>query len=351
VATVELKGIWGLEQLDNTGIATWKLGLILMGGALLLGEVLIPILGGLNPGSSLAPLYTPRVLSVIPGGFIVSIGVNIAFALFWARNTEADLHLLSVKEDSVNESITRLQPKNGILLLCILVTIIANHSLLPVVNVVVFNMTLSESISAIHSSGLVVNVLQYPILFLNALASAVMLTVLVTQSKSLVQVARFIKIDIFQLECYSAIANPAIRLIVFTLAVFGLLPFVILFVGAQSFTSAAVVFALILLLFLFPLIALYTYPILILRNRIRDEKQQEMDIVFRALEGDVKVIDTARIKQLGLPMSAGDLLTYKMFIESRWDWPIASHVQKLILFGLLPPITWVFAAVIENIIY
>ena len=33
MATVGLKGLWGLEQLDKTGIATWKLGLILMGAA------------------------------------------------------------------------------------------------------------------------------------------------------------------------------------------------------------------------------------------------------------------------------------------------------------------------------
>jgi hypothetical protein len=33
VATVGLKGIWGMEQLDKTGLATWKLGLILMGVA------------------------------------------------------------------------------------------------------------------------------------------------------------------------------------------------------------------------------------------------------------------------------------------------------------------------------
>jgi hypothetical protein len=34
-----------------------------------------------------------------------------------------------------------------------------------------------------------------------------------------------------------------------------------------------------------------------------------------------------------------------------WEWPIAAHVQKLILFGLLPPLTWMLAATIENNIY
>jgi hypothetical protein len=45
------------------------------------------------------------------------------------------------------------------------------------------------------------------------------------------------------------------------------------------------------------------------------------------------------------------LLTYRMFLDSLWDWPIASHVQKLILYGLLPPLTWVVAAMIENAMY
>ena len=33
MATVGLKGIWGLEQLDRTGIATWKLGVLLIGAS------------------------------------------------------------------------------------------------------------------------------------------------------------------------------------------------------------------------------------------------------------------------------------------------------------------------------
>jgi hypothetical protein len=49
--------------------------------------------------------------------------------------------------------------------------------------------------------------------------------------------------------------------------------------------------------------------------------------------------------------NSGDLLMHQMFIESRWEWPIASHVQKLILFGLLPHLTWVVAAMIENAMY
>ena len=40
-----------------------------------------------------------------------------------------------------------------------------------------------------------------------------------------------------------------------------------------------------------------------------------------------------------------------MFIDSCWEWPIESHVQKLILFGGAAATTRVLAAVIENTLY
>ena len=36
------------------------------------------------------------------------------------------------------------------------------------------------------------------------------------------------------------------------------------------------------------------------------------------------------------------------FIESLWDWPVAPHIQRVILFGMLPLITWVLAGMVEN---
>ena len=85
---------------------------------------------------------------------------------------------------------------------------------------------------------------------------------------------------------------------------------------------------------------------MILRNRIKEEKEKELGIVFQALEGDEEAIKSARIQSRITQLSIADLLTQRMFIESLWEWPIASHVQKLILFGFLPPITWVLAATI-----
>ena len=95
----------------------------------------------------------------------------------------------------------------------------------------------------------------------------------------------------------------------------------------------------------------YAYPVWILRNRIRDKKLAEMDQITLALRGDKEAVKTINIHALDAPTTAADLLTHQMFLNSLWDWPIASHVQKLVLFGLIPPLAWVLAAMIENTMY
>jgi len=74
-------------------------------------------------------------------------------------------------------------------------------------------------------------------------------------------------------------------------------------------------------------------------------------MVAAALAGDADAIQAVYAKTPVERISESDLLTRQMFIESRWEWPIAAHVQQLILFGLLPPMTWVLAAVVENLLY
>jgi hypothetical protein len=73
-----------------------------------------------------------------------------------------------------------------------------------------------------------------------------------------------------------------------------------------------------------------------------------MGQITRSLRGDKEAVKTMNIHALDAPTTAADLLTHRMFLDSLWEWPIASHMQKLILFGLLPPLTWVVAAMIEN---
>jgi hypothetical protein len=95
----------------------------------------------------------------------------------------------------------------------------------------------------------------------------------------------------------------------------------------------------------------YAYPVWILRTRIKDKKRAQMGQVTPALWGNKKAVKKIAIRDLGTSTTTAELLTHQMFLESRWDWPVENHVQKLILFGLLLPFRWVLAAMIENRIY
>jgi hypothetical protein len=64
MATVGLKGVWGLEQLDRTGVATWKLGLILMGAAAPVGYVLAKLLSGMAPNPVLETMSPQGITAV-----------------------------------------------------------------------------------------------------------------------------------------------------------------------------------------------------------------------------------------------------------------------------------------------
>ena len=38
---------------------------------------------------------------------------------------------------------------------------------------------------------------------------------------------------------------------------------------------------------------------------------------------------------------------YEDRIKAIWEWPFELHVRRLVIFGLLPPLTWVLAAGVE----
>ncbi|MBQ75721.1 MAG: hypothetical protein CMQ20_11970 [Gammaproteobacteria bacterium] len=279
MATVGLKGIWGLEQLDRTGIATWKLGILLMGGGVLMGVLLSPILGEVNQDSVMASFYTPRVVSLTLVVAGLYVGLSVFVTLVLARTTEADLRLLPLTDDGVTESLKRLQPSTGTLLSISIVLMMAIIAMLPVLRTLRLNITIVESFSAIHSSGLVLNVIVYGISPIVGLVNGIMFAIFISQFLSLIHTARRMKVDLLQLNHYSAIANPAVRLSLFLLALFSLWPLMMLYVSDPRFSSGMTSIALIMMLAISPILILYFYPVLILRNRIRDEKQKELNAV------------------------------------------------------------------------
>ena len=244
--TIGLKGIWGLEQLARTGIATWKLGLMLMGGGALLGAILTLVLGDMNSDSIL--FYPPRIMSTILVLFCFFMGFYLFCALALARSTETDLRLLSRIDDGVGQGMKLLRPTATILLPSILFGLILLQVVPITADVVVRNIPIAERYAALHSSGLVMNVFNYLILPVDGLLGGVLLSILITQSMSLAHVARHLEVDLLQLSRYSAIANPLFRMVVLVLALYSLFPPLILFVDDSTFNAAVAIGALSILL-------------------------------------------------------------------------------------------------------
>jgi len=163
------------------------------------------------------------------------------------------------------------------------------------------------------------------------------------------EIARTIRIDLVDLQFYSSISDPFVRLVMLLavlLSATGLAG-----VLAPEINDLTIALAILITLLFVPTILLYIAPVWSLRNRIRDAKTEQLELISRSLKGDREAYARVLEIESSSDISKIELLTRQMFVESRWEWPIASHIQRLVLFGLLPPITWILAAIIENLLY
>jgi hypothetical protein len=350
MATVGLKGIWGLEQLDKTGIATWKLGLILMGVAGVVSYILIKLLVEMEPNLVFGPESPDQITATIIGTIFWGTGL-VVISLALARAVEMDVKALALFDNVVEASIERLEPTRALRFTCIILGLSLGYLLVPIsISLEPRDPSVIEVFTAFATGGpdLIYCFILNPIV---GLISGMLWAIIISQINSLVHAARHIKIDFLQLNDYAAIANPGVRVFLCTIPLMSVLPLMILY-GDEPEDVAFLMRIMVAFVFIGVVSILpYAYPVWILKNRIRDKKIAEMGLITRSLRGDKEAVKAINIHALDAPTTAADLLTHRMFLDSLWEWPIASHLQKLILFGLLPPLTWVVAAMIENAMY
>jgi hypothetical protein len=178
--------------------------------------------------------------------------------------------------------------------------------------------------------------------------SGIGLVIVNAQVRVLMEVARSIHVDLLQLDGYTAIAAPFMRYLMIVLFTFsGLGP--ALLIGSPELTRGAwMVMGVFLTLFV-PVRCAYFLPVLVLRNRIRDEKRTLLKGLRAARLGEAPPPELSISEVPGVPQP--DLLTQQLFVESRWEWPVATHIQKLALVGMLPPLSWPAAALMEQLLF
>lgn len=344
MATTGLKGVWGFEQLDKTDISTWKLGCMLTGTWILFGSIFLPMLKAVNPNPALGSMSPTPLLFVwiFIAGFVVMY-------LAMARTTEGDLNALASIDAAVDASVAKLNPGRALLTISIIFQLAIQTLVVPVLVALQLDSSVMEAIAAILQGG---HQLILSILFLSlGLIMGIGTAIVLSQIISLTHAASHIKIDLLQLGAYSAIADPLVRLLVYLIPVISAFPLLILYVVDPIEVANITLVVLVFLLFVCLVLLAYAYPVWVLRNRIKAAKEHQLNLITRCLQGDKEAIRTINIHSLDAPTTATDFLTQRMFIETLWEWPIASHVQKIALFGLLPPFTWVLASMIENALY
>jgi hypothetical protein len=162
------------------------------------------------------------------------------------------------------------------------------------------------------------------------------------------ETARTIRVDILRVEDYAAIMHPAVIVFVTSCIIIGALLVVPVLLDVpeieQIVDLTIAIFAPIAILGT----ANLCVPALILRTRFVSAISQERNFVLRGLQGDTEALAASRS---AADYNRVELLAYLNVLNNLSEWPVGPHLQKIILFGLLPPVAWVLAAAVENALY
>lgn len=175
--------------------------------------------------------------------------------------------------------------------------------------------------------------------------------IVIRQLAALVQIAKIIRIDLLVTDFYASLANAMIRFV--GLYILGLC---VITMNLLVFTEGEIGGVQILIQ-LMPwylpgllLMSLYMIPYNIFRKRIGVLKALELNRIAEALKGNYELLKDSLVADDADRLTRIDLLYYQSLIKSVREWPFTTRVRSLVLFGILPPLTWVLAAFIEILI-
>lgn len=207
------------------------------------------------------------------------------------------------------------------------------------------NVNINDAINASFSPGFLAGIsifyfIQYTLVVLSV-------DVILRQLVCLISIVREIKLDLLNAEYYSTLANVMVRHV--GLYIFGVCIIALSYISFTEGELGAAEMALLMMPWYLPglfIISLYLIPYNRFRKRMRSRKQQELNCISAALDGNLRALDHSLLKDEALP-SKIDLLYYQDRIRNIKEWPITDRIRALVLFGILPPLTWVIAALIE----
>ncbi|MFT5012211.1 MAG: hypothetical protein ACJAX5_003305 [Patiriisocius sp.] len=314
-----------LTMLDRTGLPSWQLGLSSFLVLALIGVASLVISRVPNP--SLYPIVV---------AFVAIISYFLVMYLELARGWYHDLLQILEFDDSLIDVQTILEPPKkflwleiGVAFVCAVINLKINEAILIDLKFVVF-----VSLSLYW--------LQYMLIIF-------LLDVFFRQLRCLNQVSLRVRISLLEADQYAVLANPMLRFL--RLYIFGLC---IVFASYTVFTSGELAFSVMLLIlmpFYLPgllMLGLFMLPYNRFKRRIHVAKTLELNHVHRALvKGDKAHLKSTLIGEDADKLSRVDLLYYEERINKIKELPFTDKIRGMLFFGVLPPLTWVIAALIE----
>jgi hypothetical protein len=145
-----------------------------------------------------------------------------------------------------------------------------------------------------------------------------------------------------QLLPFARVSISSSLAIIGALALFPLMGIESGFVLVESLPGAIATFV--------PLVALFIIPVWPVHRRIVAMKHQQLETVNERIDACLQARDAGELDPTILGQLA-PLLTYRREITEVSTWPFdVGNVTRLLLYLIIPPLTWVAAALIENLL-
>ena len=186
------------------------------------------------------------------------------------------------------------------------------------------------------------------LLHAQGMLSVHLMTEIYRQGSRLARIAASTEVDLLRAREYAVFANPILRLLGISFITAAIASPGLLFEGADEVILGVVLpyLFLALLIFAWPL----TRGLLIIEKKLRQAKTAEMQLIEQALMGDTRALDASGLARLRSVDPQINLLAYEQKIASTWTLPVSTYMRNIVLFALLPVMTWVLAALVELLV-
>jgi hypothetical protein len=179
-----------------------------------------------------------------------------------------------------------------------------------------------------------------------------LLVFLARQYDSFSRLAREVRIDLSDLEDVQIFARPLLRYLLVVILVTVLIGLFYQFTSLSLPQREEVLFRVFIPgeLLAFLIIIVFVRPVLIVRDRIKATKINELMQIRKALGGDRSALSLTQIAHIANEFSAPDLMMYQERVTAIWEWPVQQHMQRLAFYILIPPFAWIMAALVERVL-